>query len=250
MADIPAFYDEITKRFGNIKRARGFYLYTEKTVRLTDMYLEGGCAVLGWRAGNARLMLKNDLNRGFTGTYSNAFPKQLGNALKKLYSAYTRFVQITSDEKYSHILNDAGTDHIPLLRPWSDCGEPEIAEVLVPFPWKPYRIFAFKNTANITSDSVPSPLEKAVTRAFYDLIAEIPIRTEEVLSVYDKYTDSFWERKGIWLFPKVAEADYPAFFAACLDRQLLISPYYGIPSVVPFSVNDGDMAKLKTIVLK
>ena len=100
MADIPAFYDEIKNRFGNIKRARGFYLYTEKTVRLVDMYLEGGCAVLGWRSGNARLMLKNDLNRGFTGTYNNTFPKQLENVLKMLFPAYSSFVQITSDEKY------------------------------------------------------------------------------------------------------------------------------------------------------
>ena len=250
MADIPAFYDEIKNRFGNIKRARGFYLYTEKTVRLVDMYLEGGCAVLGWRSGNARLMLKNDLNRGFTGTYCSAFPKQLENALKKLYPAYSSFVQITSDEKYSQILKAAGKDHIPLLRPWLDCGEPETAEVLVPFAWKPYRIFAFKNTANIGSDSVPSPLYKAVTRAFYDLIAEIPLRTEQVLSAHDKYTNRFWERKGIWLFPKVAKDDYPGFFSACLDRQLFISPYYEIPSVVPFSATDGDMAKLKTITLK
>ena len=39
------YYFEISKRFGAIKRARGTFFYTEKGIRLTDLYLENGRAV-------------------------------------------------------------------------------------------------------------------------------------------------------------------------------------------------------------
>ena len=46
------YYAEISKHFGNVKRARGNFLYTEKGIRVTDMYLEHGRAILGWGNDN------------------------------------------------------------------------------------------------------------------------------------------------------------------------------------------------------
>ncbi|MBP5284181.1 MAG: hypothetical protein J6Y93_05900, partial [Treponema sp.] len=63
--------EEIFKRWGTVKRARGNFLYTAKGVRLTDMFLEGGKAVLGWGSDNtsAWTVFKNILSRGLTGSY-------------------------------------------------------------------------------------------------------------------------------------------------------------------------------------
>ena len=41
------YYSEIKKRYGIITRARGSFLYTQKNVRLTDLFQEGGRAILG-----------------------------------------------------------------------------------------------------------------------------------------------------------------------------------------------------------
>ena len=61
--ELEVFASEISKRFGNVKRARGCFLYTEKGVRLTDLFQEGGRAILGWGGNSAFTVLKNVLSR-------------------------------------------------------------------------------------------------------------------------------------------------------------------------------------------
>ena len=53
MSNIEYLAKEINSRYGNIKRARNCFLYTARGVRLTDMYQEGGRAILGWGGGSA-----------------------------------------------------------------------------------------------------------------------------------------------------------------------------------------------------
>ena len=75
---------EIKKRYGNVTRSRGCYLYTEKGVRLTDCYLDNGKAIFGWDGGKARTVFKNLLERGATGCYDSGYSLGLENAVKKL----------------------------------------------------------------------------------------------------------------------------------------------------------------------
>ena len=75
---------EIQKRYGNVRRARGCYLYTEKGVRLTDCYLDGGRALLGWDGGKARTVFKDTLERGATGAYCGGYESRLATAVRHL----------------------------------------------------------------------------------------------------------------------------------------------------------------------
>ncbi len=50
MTEIQNLANKIKNRYGTVKRARGSFLYTEKRIRLTDLFLEGGRAILGWGA--------------------------------------------------------------------------------------------------------------------------------------------------------------------------------------------------------
>ena len=59
MNEIDFLAEEIFLRYGNVKRARGPFLYTEKGKRLTDLYQENGRAILGWGGSSAFTMLKN-----------------------------------------------------------------------------------------------------------------------------------------------------------------------------------------------
>ena len=52
-------FKELYNRFGAVRRARGCFLYTAKSHRVTDLYQEGGRAILGWEGGSAFTLMKN-----------------------------------------------------------------------------------------------------------------------------------------------------------------------------------------------
>lgn len=80
-------YAEIRARYGNVRRARGYYLYTEKNIRILDLWLDGGAALLGRRAGQSNASFKHFLDRGLTGLFPTKADGQLLRALKALLPA-------------------------------------------------------------------------------------------------------------------------------------------------------------------
>ena len=84
MQELKWLTKEISKRYGNVRRCRGCYLYTEKGTRLTDCFLDGGRAILGWDGGKARTAFKNAVERGATGFYTGSSLSRLATAVKKL----------------------------------------------------------------------------------------------------------------------------------------------------------------------
>ena len=76
--------DEIKKRYGNVKRARGIYLYTEKSVRLTDCFLDGGRAILGHGGGKAKTAFKDCFERGANGFYDSGLLSAFEKTVKQL----------------------------------------------------------------------------------------------------------------------------------------------------------------------
>lgn len=88
---------EIKKRFGNVKRSRGIYLYTEKGIRLTDCYLSAGRAILGYGGGKAQTAFKDVFERGANCFYDSGFWTKLENSVKKLLPP-NYCVRLYSDE--------------------------------------------------------------------------------------------------------------------------------------------------------
>ena len=89
----------IDERYGFVRRARGCYLYTEKGVRLTDLWLDGGRALLGWDAGKARTAFKDTLERGATGSYDSGMTSRAVTAVKKLLPAEYSIIRFYSRER-------------------------------------------------------------------------------------------------------------------------------------------------------
>ena len=89
---------QIYSRYGEIKRARGPFLYTAKGVRLTDLFQEGGRAILGWGGNSAFTMLKNVLSRGITGSFSTDFSARLEKAVCELLAS-ERIVAVYTEKK-------------------------------------------------------------------------------------------------------------------------------------------------------
>lgn len=79
---------ELYKRYGTVRRAYDYHLYTAKGVRLLDLWQEGGSAILGWRAGKAKLALKSALDRGITGSFPTEIDDELSGAVREVLPDY------------------------------------------------------------------------------------------------------------------------------------------------------------------
>ena len=252
-------YSEIFSRFGTVQRARGCFLYTKKGVRLTDLYQEGGRAVLGW-GGTAFTRFKNVLNRGITGSYITEFEVQTQKAVAKLLNSPRTVLFYPS---YASALKAALTvspNGTVFYKPWnpaeSDFSGQDCVIIAPPLPWTQtvYIVAAIPEVVEVAlaagrtvpvSERIPAPLNAAVARALFDLAAELPRRSEKDWFLYDNLISAYWERKGPYLFPKVLEEQYKSFVLHCLDCALVISPDYNTPSIVPFGADRGVFSKLK-----
>lgn len=234
---------KLSAKYGAIKRARGCFLYTQSGARLVDLYRDEGRAILGFGYGKARLMMKNSIEKGFTTSYDYALPSNLKRALQELLPNY-KFFCVRS----APVLQ--GANKIPVWMPWLDKNDTalksDVIEVRPPFACKNFFVYGAKDASSVeraqnvidfaVNDAVPAPLVAAVTRAIYDLSNYIKSKKQEDFALYDDILCKYWHRKGAYLYPTVERAQYEAFFDFCLCKNVLISPCYDTPSIVPFDV--------------
>jgi len=294
---------EIRKRYGTVRRAYDYHLYTAKGVRLLDLSQEGGSAILGWRGGRAKLALKNILDRGITGTFPTDLEDELVRAVQEVLPHYGAVRWFETKERarlacaaYLGLWSDIPLIESPLLHPEAsvDIGPggdsplsaaKQIHGIPIWRPWLDEAFYsmsdrvdsAFLKNANDTletmvlsspfpfaggctlavfassspdspepppSDSIAPALLGALARSWADLAAALFERTEADWARYDKYTVSFWDRRGPYLIPQMRASRYPEFFEKCLDKGILISPDYGTPSIVPFIADAGEFKRL------
>ena len=256
-------YTLIYSKYGIVTRARGCFLYTKKGVRLTDLYLENGRAILGWDTKNAGTFLKNQLNKGLTGGFICEDQKhlRLKKSVEQLLES-ARGVAFYPDKSVA--LKAALTispESTAVYRPWnpgnSNWAETDCVIINPPLSWGDSICILAVKEPLIKEDcplqdalTVPFALETAVTRAIYNLVAALDERTEKDWFVYDPVLTKYWERKGPYLFPKISENEYDDFVRHCLDSGLIINPNYNEPSVVPYGADTGVFSQLKKAPFK
>ena len=155
---------------------------------------------------------------------------------------------------------------VPRWRPWLDEAwfastqeiSPQVMEInervqtaiviVPPLPWVgTYYLVAFADLEDRfipPSDVLLPPVMASTARAIYDLIAEIPNRSEKDWCRFDFVVKKYWERRGPYLLPRIPQNQYRDFFHHCLDCGIFISPNYRIPSIVPWGANEGDFKRL------
>lgn len=244
------FNERITKLYGYAKRARKCYIYTEKGVRLTDMYLQGGRAVLGWGEGGARCCLKDALAQNHSGMLPGGHRKRLNRVLKQLFPHFSSFACFFSRKAAELFLKEMGFVNVPTVFPfYSGSDEGVSAAIIVPpYPFAEITVVAFNSNRPVTVEcDVPGAILAAVSRAFYDSALEKFRPREEALSKFDDKICRFWTRDNMLLYPKISEADYPNFFEECLKQKILISPCFSVPSFLPHWASPGDLKGLTHI---
>ncbi len=272
MTEVASLAKSISDSYGTIKRARGPFLYTAKGVRLTDLYQEGGRAILGWGGTSAFTILKNVLSRGITGSFDTDYaPKSDGGALNSQLSIAVSNLLASKRSVYLYPSKQSAL-HAALLisktdtniyRPWNsqDINWKDSKCVLIqpPLAWaedtwilavraeseEDIKNIAASGIDEIEKPRVASPLAAAFTRSIYDLIKALQERQEKQWFIYDTVVTKYWTRKGPYLYPKISEEKYKDFVAHCLSCELVISPDYNTPSIVPFGADKGVFRKLE-----
>lgn len=256
-------YQEVYARYGFVTRARGCFLYTHKSQRLTDMFQENGKAILGWDGKNAATMFKNMMNKGLTGSFICEDKPRIDKAVSQLIGkeCHASFYYTKSDAVKAAV--KAGAKNIVSYKPWNkeqeELSGSDAVVIIPPFPWgEDIVILAIAASGGASTSSAtpggpepvegvkpPFSLQTALTRAIYNLIAELPLREEKDWFIYDTILTKYWERKGPYLYPKISENKYDTFVKHCLDCNIVINPSYNEPSIVPFGADKGVFTKLK-----
>ncbi len=257
-------FNELYKRYGAVTRARGCFLYTKKGLRLTDLYQEGGRAILGWEGASAFTMMKNVISRGQTGSFicEDTPGLRLQKAVSELFAS-DRLVFCFSTQSAAL---EAGLtlfpDETSLYRPWNlqnqkiNISNTAGLIFMPPLPWAQSIFILAADAKKLEANpdklllirgalKLPFALETAFTRSIYNLIKALQERQEKDWFIYDTILTKYWERQGPYLYPKIKEDKYQQFALHCLDCGIVISPDYNNPSIVPFGADKGVFTKLK-----
>ena len=252
-------YQEIYERYGFITRARGCFLYTHKSQRLTDMFQENGKAILGWDGKNGTTFFKNMLSKGLTGGFICEGKPRIDKAVSELIGKKCRVFFYSNKAEAVKVAVSAGAQNIVSYKPWNKEQEEICAAdavvIIPPFPWGedlvilalpvgPEPVEGVEGLAH-QGLTIPFALQTALTRSIYNLIAELPLRQEKDWFIYDTILTKYWERKGPYLYPKITENKYDDFVKHCLDCSIVINPSYNEPSIIPFGADKGVFTKLK-----
>jgi hypothetical protein len=248
-----------------IRRARFWRLYAEergpdKTWRFLDLWMDDGRCILGAKGTGLGTRAKAAIDVGLTRPFPSVHETRLKKALLERYPAFAA-VRLYRNEERALLAAEAITPgaSVPILYPFaehlkapgdagSEASRPRLAMPRLPCPaaFAP-AVLLFRDAADAeaaTGDLVP-PLQLACARdSLHELDRFGRVFTETLWRKTDRRLGKYFERRGPFLFPKVDEAGYAAFFAAALGAGVLISPARERPSLVPGDFDDGELAKL------
>ncbi len=266
-------YPSIIKNyFGNIKRARGYYLYTEKKARLLDMFLCEGRAILGHKPKGVLTAYKRELDRGLVFPVMSKVALELKTALKMLFPEHESYICKTKEEAYLYIeelLNIEKTAKLPISNSSKDVPiyrhfiKEELNSVFLflPYPSINTTIILYKDLNDArqlfqnTKETLLLPAEaKAISAFIYRVIAKErrslcidstramknkkSIRsennTQKELDALSPIIKRFFQIKGRYLyFDESCGISYSDLFILALKNRILLSPDEKNPSIFP-----------------
>lgn len=285
------FDDEAAARlrmFPPVLRARDFHLYLQGGARLTDLWQNGGAALLGHKPPGLLRELKNTAERGLFAPFPHPLERRCIQALSRLLPGY--FFRLYSGEASLRRALEQGIDFprnapfpdpvfscpgaVPALSLWrpfldslpekagplpQDSAAAPLPDLLIPvlpFSWAASPAILAAPLPETTaaafppSDSIPPVILAAVTRSIWDLIAAVPIRAAFFPKIQKALNSSLWIRRGIYLRLRENQAPpaYTALFQRFLDKGFLLPPSAAEPLILPGVLSPGEEAKLAELL--
>lgn len=242
------YFDAIRTRYGNIKRARGFYLYTEKGIRLIDMCLDYGRSCFGRRVGRLNLTIKQNLDKGMLGFFPSFSSLQFQKVCSDIFPNYIPKIFLSAKKAFDIAKTVLSYDNVTfekiLWRPFASGGKDFLLRTrcflcFPPFATNTTLLLLDKNLENIQkidSDTISAIELFTITKSFHELIYAKklypPAFYENPLL---KNLEPYFYLQGIYLYPKkfISNEKYKIFFEHFLDHHILLSPNIIKPSIFP-----------------
>jgi hypothetical protein len=236
-----------------LKRARDYYLYDEKGNRYLDLYLDDGRALCGHRPNGLSNILKNTISRGVYAPYPSVFDSRLLKILKQGFPAFNYRAVFRSLESFERafdgeiIFTDPAIEedggNAVLWRPYLSLPE-GCSFILVKLPYPGIDAIAVLSADKpLPASDLLSPVTQAgMVRSWFDLQARQKELDKTVWSSLD--STGHWSRKGPYLKPLCSEKEYEELFRFYLRNNVLISPYYGKPSICAVDIKEGALKKI------
>ena len=263
----PGARDELLRRVGPVRRARGYRLYTQDGRRILDLYQDGGRAILGQGGGGIVTAFKSGLERGPITPLPSVYTGRLHVAVRELIpeggvirvfanteralDAISHWIgeQVSSADTCDPVwsVDRPAGQHDGAVRLWrpflpSDrspfSGLPERWAILpiLPAVGEPPQVVLFSSPDVPESDIIAGFRLAALVRGVYDLVSD-PGRPELILPGFTSV--------GPYLLPENTNRSYSDRFDILLHHGFLTSPAESVPSIVPAEMSAGELAKLR-----
>jgi hypothetical protein len=243
-----------------VLRARDFYLYLEDGRRLTDLWQNGGRAILGHKPPGVLRDLKNAAERGLFSPLPHPAEKRLVKALSLILPGRA-FRLYNSEDPLRRALEKvpSGENQAALWRPFipaDAAGSPADAALLIPIlPWPlaplvlaaDQKLEAFFPPGNLISPA----LLAAAARAVYDLIAAGKERGGPLFRRINKALAApgcKWRRRGIYLTYGANVDSWTVIWKRFLEGGFLLPPSPQDPLILPGAMSPGEEAKLAELL--
>jgi len=269
----------LQKLIPEIRRARGYRLYSYDGRRYIDCYQNGGRAVLGHRAGKLTKTLKNVISKGLILDLPSVHARRLKKAVRGILPDFERVLIFGNRERAIEALSlDDSEIEDPAIerRKEVKAGSRGDAALWRPFlrgiDWSGFKIllpilpFSMADSPcvvcirngidlklsedGLPEDDVVSPVMLAgATRSIYDMPKyQIPPWAEKFFGntsgSKNENSAAGWKRNGPYLTCLCEREAYEGIFRAFLENGVLISPYYPGPTILPAEVSDGELKKI------
>ena len=263
---------ELLRLLPRVTRARDFHLYLENRKRLTDLWLQGGRAILGHKPPRFLLELKNTAERGLFSTLPHQTENRMIKALREIFPGRAFRLYLDSGSLNS-ALEETGLVGIasvwrPFLETPPETQPLETPSILIPVPPWPLGpdVLVLEKSLDKSfpaGDLIPPVLLAPATRTLYNLAAALKapghgrMRYQKIEKVLNrkKFETSgsegcLWRRRGIYLTvePDIEAEKYKALFLRFLDGGYLIPPSPMEPAILPAVMSKGEEAKLAELL--
>ena len=254
------FFEKFSQQYGAVRRARGFYLYTEKGVRVIDMCLDGARSVLGRREGQLNLVLKQKTDKGLQGFFPTPAEHNLLKVCRTLFPEHQAKVFTNAKNAFKYVCKinsatcnlysaDSSATEAVTWRPFAGGSKDYLLErdaflVKAPFACSATLGFVKKEISAERVEKVYAEVEhEEVSQAAMFVIAkglhELSKRRSEHEKLFSHRLLSLAAKiftvQGVYLTPKhsISATEYETMFDWFLAHKILLSPDKNIPSVFP-----------------
>jgi hypothetical protein len=259
----------LLRKLPSIRRTRFWHLYAYSGKRYLDFWAEGGRGVMGFRSSGIGRVAKAFIDTGLVSVLPGIWEYRLKKAVLKWHPEYKDALFFSSELRAIEECGKLSLDHMApeyhkdnmvfelpfgefLLGtsnsaeyPKDDTAIPSFSVAILPC----HSAFSFgivlvkdNSTAGSIESDIVAPIFLATAcRALSNLDTFVSWYNEKHWSKIDTYIEGIFKRNGPWLYPLHSADRHEAFFEACLEGGILVSPEYNQPSLVPGEFDKGEL---------